>query len=183
MLSYGCYIWIPGTLQSKSFRKTGHLFAANNTLERQSIYSYLLLSHIIMPIRIFLKRQFSYFAFFIAEKRDKTHFFCVIEQNGNIIPYRVQIRLGPLKYTLTDAKRFSSKRAGTFCRRKIAERNRAERRRKDLCIQNHAVSVRSRCAAGVGRTRSASRRSGQRDTVPNCFSRPEHIVTWSYMPF
>lgn len=97
MLNYGCYIWIPGTLQSKSFRKTGHLFAANNTLERQSIYSYLPLSHIIMPIRIFLKRQFSYFAFFIAEKRDKTHFFCVIEQNGNIIPYRVQIRLGPLK--------------------------------------------------------------------------------------
>lgn len=50
-----------------------------------------------MPIRIFLKRQFAYFAFFIAEKRDKTHFFCVIEQSSNIIPYRVQIRLYPIK--------------------------------------------------------------------------------------
>lgn len=84
-------------LRAKSFRKTGHSFAENDTFERQTIYSYLPLSHIIMPIHIFLKRQFAYFAFFIAEKRDKTHFFCVIEQNGNIIPYRVHIRLDPLK--------------------------------------------------------------------------------------
>lgn len=96
MLNYGCYIWMIVMFQTKSFRKTVHSFAENNTLEGQSIYSYFPLSYIIMPIRNFLKRQFAYFAFFHCRKLYKITLFRT-EQSSNIIPYRVQIRLYPIK--------------------------------------------------------------------------------------
>ena len=85
------------------------------------------------------------FQHFSAEKRDKLHFF---KRYIASILYLIGCIFGsiPLNYTLTNAERYCSKRTETFCRGKIAERNRAERRRKRIrpnCAASDPLRIRS----------------------------------------